>query len=208
MRRLFFDVDTQKDFILSDGALSVSEAEEIIPHLKLLTQFARTNEIPIMGSVDKHYGDEAHKEKEVELAKWGGQFPEHCMNGSEGQEKIAETTPLDPALIANRAYTLEELKALVKGKKEIYFEKQGYDVFDNPNVTELTRAFDEVVIYGVATDYCVLMAALGFRKLGKRVFVVRDAIKAVNVKLGDEERALSKMKEAGIEFANTSDITT
>jgi nicotinamidase/pyrazinamidase len=206
MRRLFFDVDTQKDFILSDGALSVPGAEEIIPNLKKLTQFARTNEIQIMGSIDNHYGDDAHKEKEVELAKWGGQFPEHCMNGSEGQEKIPETTPLDPALIANRAYTLEELNARVKGKKEIYFEKQGYDVFDNPNVTELTKAFDEVVIYGVATDYCVLMAALGFQKQGKRVFVVRDAIKAVNAKPSDEERALSKMKVAGIEFVNTSDI--
>ncbi len=207
MSKLFFDVDTQNDFIRFDGALSVPGAEEIIPNLEKLTQFARTNEIQIMGSIDRHYGDEAHKEKEVELAKWGGHFPEHCMNGSAGQEKIPETTPLDPALIANRAYTLEELKTLVKGKKETYFEKQSYDVFDNPNVTKLTRAFDEVVVYGVATDYCVLMAALGFRTRGKRVFVVRDAIKAVNAKPGDEERALSKMKEAGIEFVNTSDIT-
>ena len=207
MKRLFFDVDTQNDFIRSDGALSVPGAEDIIPNLKKLTQFARTNELSIMGSVDRHYADEAHREKEVELAKWGGHFPEHCMNGSKGQEKTPETKPLDPAFVENRAYTYEELHALVTGKKEIYFEKQGYDVFDNPNITELTKVFDEVVVYGVATDYCVLMAALGFRKLGKQVLVVQDAIKAVNAEPGDDERALANMKDAGVTFVNTSDIT-
>ena len=204
--RIFFDVDTQNDFINSKGALSVPGAERIREKLKNLTAYAREKGIRVMGSVDRHYGDEAHKENEGELEKWGGPFPEHCMNGSKGQEKISETAPENALFLENREYSEEELNLLVKGKREVYFEKQSYNVFDNPNVGKLVKDVDEVVLYGVATDYCVLAAALGFRKLGKRVIVVSDGVSAVNAKQGDEERAVQKMKDSGVLFKSTSEI--
>jgi nicotinamidase/pyrazinamidase len=90
--RIFYDVDTQNDFMNKDGALYVPDAELIKPNLKLLTNFARENIVPLIGSVDKHFGTPEYKHREGELARWSGPFPDHCMDGTFGQEKIAETT--------------------------------------------------------------------------------------------------------------------
>ena len=90
--RVFYDVDTQNDFMNKDGALYVPDAELIKPNLKMLTEFARSKAIPIIGSVDRHFGTEEYKAREGELSKWGGPFPEHCMNGKYGEKKIVETT--------------------------------------------------------------------------------------------------------------------
>ncbi|MBT3297564.1 isochorismatase family protein [archaeon] len=90
--RIFYDTDTQVDFMSENGALYVPGAEEIRLSLKKLTQYARNNNIPIIGSVDRHFGTEKYKEKELELQRWGGLFPDHCMDDTAGFEKISETS--------------------------------------------------------------------------------------------------------------------
>lgn len=76
--RIFYDVDTQNDFMNKDGALYVPGAEQIKPNLKRLTVYARENQIPLWGSVD------AHVENDPEFKV----FPPHCVVGTKGQEKI------------------------------------------------------------------------------------------------------------------------
>lgn len=88
---VFYDVDTQNDFMNKDGALYVPDAELIKPNLALLTQYARENKIPILGSVDRHFGTPEYAEREKELARNGGPFPDHCMDGTEGELKIVNT---------------------------------------------------------------------------------------------------------------------
>ena len=56
--RIFYDVDTQMDFMNKDGALYVPNAELIKPRLELLTNFAINNRILRIGSVDQHFGTE------------------------------------------------------------------------------------------------------------------------------------------------------
>src|SRR3989339_460088 len=90
--KIFYDVDTQNDFMNADGALYVPAAELIKPALAKLTDYARANNIPVLGSVDKHFGTEQYKSREGELQKWGGPFPDHCMSQTDGQDKIDETT--------------------------------------------------------------------------------------------------------------------
>lgn len=210
MKRIFFDVDTQNDFISPNGALAVPGAGAIKPNLKRLTDYAIRKGAMVMGSVDRHYGDFMHVKKERELKRWGGELPEHCMTGTVGQEKIPETMPRDPpfAFVENREYREGELKALVHGKRRLYFEKQGYDVFENPNLKIVLDAgvSEEVIVYGVPTDYSVLAAVFGFRRLEKSVLVVLDAIKARENRHGDGERALKEMKECGALFRTTLDI--
>lgn len=91
-KTIFYDVDTQNDFMNSKGALYVPDAESIKPNLEDLTKYACEKGIPIFGSVDRHFGTPEYKEREGELAKYGGPFPEHCMDGTEGQRKINETS--------------------------------------------------------------------------------------------------------------------
>jgi nicotinamidase/pyrazinamidase len=90
---IFWDEDTQRDFMDKDGALYVPNSEKIKPNLKKLTEYALKNNIPILGSVDEHFGKEIYKDRESELQRWGGPFPDHCMFNTTGQLKIPETTP-------------------------------------------------------------------------------------------------------------------
>ncbi len=209
---IFYDVDTQKDFMNSDGALYIPDAEVLKPNLRTLTQFALENAILILGSVDRHFGSEERKDAEIELARWGGLFPDHCMDGTEGQKKIPET------FIDGCVYIPSEWAGYVKLESlellpQIIFEKQSYNVFhdsENPggnhNIGPFLRmkGVKEAIIYGVATDYCVKAAALGFKVSGVHVYVVSDAIKAVNPET--EEEAREKMVNAGVKFVTTSQV--
>ncbi len=93
--RIFYDVDTQNDFMNSNGALYVPGAESLKENIRLLTEYARAKKIKIAGSVDRHFGTEKYKEREGELHRWGGPFPDHCMVGTKGELKINETRKLD-----------------------------------------------------------------------------------------------------------------
>ncbi len=91
MKTIFYDVDTQNDFMNKDYALYVPDAELIKPNLAQLTKYACEKGTPIFGSVDRHFGTEEYKHREGELQRNGGPFPNHCMDGTDGQLKIKET---------------------------------------------------------------------------------------------------------------------
>lgn len=202
----FWDVDTEKDFMLKIGKSYVLHAEDIIPILKRLTRFAYCKVILILGSVDRHFADD------VEVKIRG----EHCMDKTEGQEKIAETLLPKHLVTYIRSkvgsfgkyedYSVDEVHIEVKNHRQILFEKQHTDVFTNRNVMKFLgklRVF-KVVVYGVATEYCVKDAVLGLLKLGITVYVVEDAIKPIDQKEG--EKAILEMKEKGAYFLESKDI--
>jgi len=86
--KIFYDVDTQYDFMKEEGRLYVPGAESIIDNVGMLTMFAVKNSIPIIGSMDRHFGTEEYKHREEEFKAHGGPFPYHCMDRSLGQKKI------------------------------------------------------------------------------------------------------------------------
>lgn len=57
---------------------------------------------------------------------------------------------------------------------------------------------DQVVICGMEAHACVLQSAMGFKAMGKQVFVVADAISARNPK--DTEYAIARMRDEGIKI--------
>ncbi len=202
----FYDVDTQKDFILINGKLYVPGAIEIIPNITLLTAHAYENNILILGSVDRHFEDD----KELEI------FLQHCMDKTSGQQKI------ECSLLPNHLITYvpskvgmfgkydelsnNEIQIYEKNFKQIIFEKQSTDVFTNRNIMKFLDRLrvSEVVVYGVATEYCVKDAVLGFLKLGIKVYVVSDAIKGINK--NDVDNAVKLMKDKGAIFVTTNKI--
>jgi nicotinamidase/pyrazinamidase len=204
---VFLDVDTQNDFIREDGALSVPGAMKLIPIIARLTEVARNRGIRVFGSVDRHFGTTEYRAKEGEMSRWGGPFPDHCMDGAEGQRKVPATAPRNPLWVPNSP---EELPGIADRAwthpGEVIFEKQSYDVFHNPNAVAVLGRAGGAVVYGVATDYCVRAAALGLRRMGVAVSVVRDAIAAVNVNPGDGDRALREMEEAGVRLATAETV--
>src|SRR5437870_1157581 len=79
---VFYDGDTQRDFLEPDGALYVPAAAPIIPNLARLTRLARagTPRIRVIGTVCRHFPGDA------ELTPNGGPYPPHCMDGTRGRE--------------------------------------------------------------------------------------------------------------------------
>jgi nicotinamidase-related amidase len=93
---VFWDVDTLYDFMRPNGRLYVPGSEEIIPALEALTAFAHAHRSPIGASADNH--DSADAEIS-EAPDWKTTFPPHCMRGTAGQRKIAETALVDPLVL-------------------------------------------------------------------------------------------------------------
>src|SRR5881296_1585657 len=87
-RVIFWDVDTQYDFMRADGKLYVPEAETLIPRLKGLTDYAHAHGIRIVASADDHVT--GHPEIS-DAPDWKNTFPPHCLRGTPGQKKIPET---------------------------------------------------------------------------------------------------------------------
>jgi nicotinamidase/pyrazinamidase len=76
------------------------------------------------------------------------------------------------------------------------------DSYSGFKATDLARRLDalrvnRLFVGGLATDYCVLNTVLDALRLGFQVCLLRDAIRAVDVRPGDGERAIARMREAG-----------
>ena len=196
MKNIFFmDIDTQRDFMLRDGALYVPGADRMIPKLRRLFDFAKKNDITILSTMDAHTADDPEFQ----------QFPPHCVQGTEGQKKLDDTLLPKPLLFPNKPIDRNLMDA-VKKHQQIIVEKQTLDVYGNPICEKLLRVLPpHAIVFGVATDYCVKTACLGARRLGVKVALITDAIKAITLK--GEKEALEEMRRAGVEFITLEALT-
>ena len=172
MKTIFFDVDTQLDFVFPAGALAVPGAENIVDNLGKLTRYAASHSHQIISTAD------AHTEDDPEFKVW----KPHCVAGTVGQQKCAV------ALLPQAQALNQNLQDFVS-VPQIIVEKQMLDCFTNPNLLPLLRslAADRYVVYGVVSEYCVKCAALGLLDTGARVNLVSDAIRTLDP---SAERAL------------------
>ena len=202
---LFWDVDTQVDFIMPDGNLYITDAEKILPNLKRLTDHARTQNIPLFGSVDNHHPDDPEISDQPDFQDT---FPPHCLAGTPGQEKVPETGPLNPLWIDPDPANIDTLtKSVLSHIGEIIFRKQWFDVFTNPNVEPLMNAVnpDQIVLYGVALDVCNAHANNGFLERGTApIQLVLDATQAILPDRGQEY--VEKWQEQGVKIVSTDEV--
>jgi nicotinamidase/pyrazinamidase len=205
-RLLFWDVDTLYDFMRADGKLYVPGSEEIIPTLKTLTDFAHAQRIPIVASADNHQADDAEISDSPD---WTVTFPPHCMRGTPGQLKIAETALRDPLVIEPERQDPGTLAhRILAHRGDFLLHKRTLDVFSNANVPTLLRALEPeaIVVYGVATDFCDKYTIEGLLRHWPRaeLFLVSDAIRAI---YPDEAKLLlASWRERGVHFVTAADV--
>ena len=185
MKVLFWNVDTQKDFMLKEGKLYIEGAESIIPNLKKLTELAREKNIKVVNTADYHTSTSSELSDKPDFINT---FPEHCMAGTPGGDFIDETYPKcmhdNYYIVAPNDAVIDE--ATFGRARNIVIFKDKFDVFTgNPHTKEALRLlnlgvdFDLIVVYGVASNVCVKFAVEGLLKEGFKVAVIRDAIKGI-----------------------------
>jgi nicotinamidase/pyrazinamidase len=173
--RALIIVDFQNDFT-PGGALAVPDGDAIAP---------RVNELAASGDFDLVVATrDWHPPDHGSFTERGGIWPIHCVAGTPGAE-------LHPALDAARVDVVID-----KGQDP---QTEGYSGFQGTRLGELLRErdVDDVVIVGLATDYCVRNTALDALRAGLRVRVDERAVRGVDVEAGDSARALDELRAAG-----------
>ena len=199
---ILWDVDTQVDFIEPGGKLYVSGAEETKPAMALLVGAARVAGLVHVASADDH---ELSDPEISEQPDFESTWPPHCLRGTPGAEKIAETKQLDPLSLPLVPVPAAILRGWVEGRREILVPKKHYDPFTNPNAEPMLDALnpDEIVLFGVATDICDDAAVRALLRRGRRITFVEDAARGV-----DESRVapcLAAWRDAGVGFTTAEE---
>jgi nicotinamidase/pyrazinamidase len=195
MARALLIVDFQNDFT-PGGALPVAGGDEVAAPINRLA-----DEIDyVLATRDWHPADHGSFEGvEVDPERWDGTeppsiWPVHCVAGTEGAE-------LHPAL------ERERIDAVIDKGQDPH--SQGYSGFQGTDLAEKLREaeVDELIVTGLATDYCVKNSVLDALREGFEVIVVEDAIRGVEVEPGDSERALDEMRAAGARVVSSNELT-
>lgn len=175
-------VDVQNDFC-PGGTLAVPHGDEVVEPLnKQIDQFLQRG-APVYKSRDWHPATTKH------FAIYGGTWPVHCVQDTEGAE-------FHPALREDPRITV-----ISKGLGDT----DCYSAFDETDLASQLheQGVEEVVVGGLATDYCVKNTVLDAVKHGFKVKALENAMRAVELQPGDGERAIEEMRAAGAEIVST-----
>lgn len=175
---LFWNVDTQIDFVYPRGKLYVKGAEDLRPQWKELTMLAKDNSIRVVNTADYHFPYSAELDASPDYITT---FPEHCMVNSRGADFIKETDPEDAVIFDwNKKYLITPEYFERNVHRNFIIRKDEFDVFaGNPYSKSILKYLHPktVVVYGVSTNVGVDASVRGLVKKVKKVYVVEDAIK-------------------------------
>jgi nicotinamidase/pyrazinamidase len=180
--RALIVVDVQNDFC-PGGTLAVPHGDEVVEPLNQVIDEFLEHGAPVYKSRDWHPPTTKH------FAAYGGTWPVHCVQNTKGAE-------FHPALRDD-----PRIKVISKGLGD----KDCYSAFDETDLASELHAqnVEEVVVGGLATDYCVKNTVLDALKNGFKVKALQDAMRAVEVQPGDGDRAIEEMRAAGAEIVST-----
>jgi len=199
---LFWDVDTQFDFMRESGALYVSDAESIIENLAHLTDAARSCRIPVVASACDHEAGDDEISDEPDFAET---YPPHCLRGTPGAQKITETTLDWTVEFRHELAEPSTWGSITRAEHpSALIHKKHFDVFSNPNTLPLLEAFqpEHIVVYGVALDVCNRAAIEGMLSRGyKRITAITDATRPIRIDVGEE--LLSDWSDRGVALQTT-----
>jgi nicotinamidase/pyrazinamidase len=191
---VFWEVDTQADFMLPGGKLYVPGAERLLPNIRKLTDAARQGRVFLVSHGCYHTQDDPEFQT----------FPPHCIKGTAGSALLPEALTDRILTLPNEASAT--LPRDLSAYQQILLEKQTLDIFQSRHAAKLLEQFgDEVefVVFGVVTEYCVRLAAKGLLDRGRRVFVVQDAIETL--KAEDGQHTVAELVGLGARFLTTDE---
>jgi len=179
-------IDIQNDF-LPGGALAVPGGNDVVPVMNAYIDLFARRGLPIYATRDWHPANHCS------FREQGGPWPAHCVQGTWGAEFALALKLPDSAVIWSKASNPE---------KEAYSDFQESDLAERLRSQGVERLF----MGGLATDYCVLAGVTDALKLGFEVYLLVDAIRAVNVQPDNGQKAIDKMLGLGARPISLADI--
>jgi nicotinamidase/pyrazinamidase len=198
---IFWDVDTQFDFMKPEGTLYVPGAETIIEKVSDVRKFALQNGYSIIADIDWH---SLNNEEISESPDFNKTFPPHCMAGSPGSERLGYLGDVPVEYVEIDKMPAETLKKLV-GKEQFHvvIRKESIDAFDNPNTDMLVELVKPkaVAAFGVALDFCVKYVLRGLAKHdGIKRILLKDVVKGLDPKTEDD--IINDLRQTGVEITD------
>jgi nicotinamidase/pyrazinamidase len=170
-------VDVQNDF-LAGGSLAVPHGDDVIGVLNDYIAAFGARSLPVYATRDWH------PPHHCSFRESGGPWPPHCVAGSPGAAfaaglRLPSTTPI-----------------ISKGTR---VDQDAYSGFEGTDLDARLRSAGVRRLYigGLATDYCVLNTVKDALAHHYTVYVLEDAIRAVDVQPGDGRRAQDGMRQLG-----------
>jgi nicotinamidase/pyrazinamidase len=199
-------IDVQNDFC-PGGSLAVPEGDEVIPVINSISSafpfVVATRDWHPAGHISfasTHSGKEPMETTTVdgiEQILW----PEHCVQGSEGAafRQGLDTRPVNLVLHKGTKQGLDSYSAFFENDKStatgLHYMLQGH-------------GFDTVAVCGLAADVCVYFTAMDARKLGLNTYLIEDGTRGVDVPEGSIDRTRNDMRDAGVSFIKSSEISS
>lgn len=184
-------VDMQNDFAHPDGSLYVKGGGDVVAHVNEQIQAATKAGTVIAYTQDWHPPTTPH------FADYGGIWPVHCVRDTWGAAFHDDLEVVANAIVIRKG----------TGEADGY---SGFSVLDLGTDTRVktelddelrTRGIANVVVVGLATDYCVKATAIDSINLGYTTTVVSNAVAAVNLELNDGDNAIAEMVQQGVAVA-------
>ncbi len=179
-------VDVQKDF-LPGGSLAVPAGDAVVPVINLYIAAFAARGLAVFATRDWH------PPNHCSFKAQGGIWPPHCVAASPGAAFAPGLALPDTAHIVSKATT---------AAADAYSGFQGTELAAQLRACGSRRLF----VGGLATDYCVLNTVKDALVQGFAVLLLTDAIRAVEVQLGDGARALAEMCALGARAIAYEDI--
>jgi nicotinamidase/pyrazinamidase len=186
-------VDVQNDFADPLGSLSVRGGVDVIPVVNREASLAHAGGALVACTQDWHPEHTPH------FAKDGGVWPDHCVRDTWGAALHPDLVVPDGSPVVRKGANGEDGYSGFTMRDPV----SGETVPTELESLLREAGVREVVVTGLATDYCVRATALDAARLGFGTTVLTDAVAAVDLQPGDGERAVAELREAGVRLASS-----
>ena len=181
-------IDVQNGFC-PGGSLAVTDGDKVVDPINAAIKHAKENDMPILFSRDWH------PEKTTHFEKW----PPHCIQGTKGAEFHPDLDTAGGVVFSKGMDPEEDSYTAFDG-----INNKGQKLEEYLQQAQVLRLF----VAGLATDYCIRASALDALAKGFDTVILSDAIKAVNIKPDDGEKALNEMTNAKAKVATSKEFVS
>ena len=192
-KHILVDIDTQKDFLSSEGNARILNREKILSNIRRVMAWARFENVPIISTAEVYPNNN------------GQSMFNYCLDGTDGQQKIHYTLLSDRVSFPADGWNALP-SDLLTSHRQVILHKRCIDPFEEPRIERLLSEVkaDEFILIGTCTEEAVKATALGLLHRGQKVRVIIDA---VGSQTSDEAKlALRKMQAKGAKLIKTKDI--